>query len=242
MTRFLAMVRYTVRACVPARTRWILLLPCAAAVAFGLLATLSTADRQEAFALVAGLGIFSLVLPFTALVLGDAVLGAEVRAGTLGLTWMSPVPFWQIVAARWLGGWLVALPTVVPAGALAAVVAGVPGGAAAMALALAVGSAAYVAAFVAVGALTRRAAVWSIALVIIVERLLGTALAGIAQLSPMWQARAIYAELGPGADELARSGIPQGWGAVGRLALITAVALALASARLGHLRLTGPAD
>jgi hypothetical protein len=206
------MVGYTVRACVPARTRWILVLPCVAAVAFGLLATLSSADREEAFAVVAGVGIFSLVLPLLALVLGDAVLGAEVRAGTLGLTWMSPVPFWQIVLARWLGAWLVALPTVVPAGALAAVVAGVPGGAAPMALALAVGSAAYVAAFIAVGALTRRAAVWSIALVIIVERLLGTALAGIAQLSPMWQARAVYAELGTGGGRAGPQRHPRGLG------------------------------
>ena len=38
---------------------------------------------------------------------------------------------------------------------------------------------------------------WSLAVVFLVERLLGTALSGIAQLSPMWLGRAVYADFGP---------------------------------------------
>ena len=51
---------------------------------------------------------------------------------------------------------------------------------------------AYVAVFIAIGCLTRRTAVWSLAFVFLVERLLGAALTGIAQLSPTWESRAIF--------------------------------------------------
>jgi ABC-2 type transport system permease protein len=239
---FAAIVGYTVRACVPPRRRWLLGLPCLAAVGFGALATISSGNRAEVFAQLASLGIFSLVLPLACLVLGDAVLGAEVRSGTLGLTWMSPVPFRTIVVGRWAGATAIAAPVLGASGAAAAVVARVPEGAAAMALALAAGAAAYVALFIAIGAIASRAAVWSIVVVVLVERLLGTALSGIAQLSPMWQARAVYAGLGPEGGVLDRSGIPHGGAAVARLAIITAVLLAIASWRLAHIRLAGARD
>ena len=83
---------------------------------------------------------------------------------------------------------------------------------------------------------------WSLAVVFFVERLLGSALSGIAQLSPMWQGRAVYAGLGPDTEDLLRDGIPEGWGAVVRLAILTVVFLVLASWRLRHLRLTGASD
>jgi hypothetical protein len=175
-------------------------------------------------------------------VIGDAVLGSEVRSGTLHFTWMSPVPLGTIVVGRWLAGWIVALLTVTVAAALAAVVAGASDAAGPMALAVAAESCAYVAVFVMIGCITRRAAVWSLAVVLLVERLLGLALAGIAQLSPTWEGRAVYAELGPGAERLLRDGIPQGWDAVVRLVVITVVALVVATWRLRHLRLTGASD
>ena len=62
-------------------------------------------------------------------------------------------------------------------------------------VAAAVGSVAYVAVFIAIGCLTRRTAVWSLAFVFLVERLLGAALTGIAQLSPTWESRAIFVGL-----------------------------------------------
>ncbi len=239
---FVAIVAYTLRSCIPSRRRGVLALPCAAALLFGLLAGASSDPAPEAFAVVADLALFGLIVPLGCLVVGDAVLGAEVRAGTLSFTWLSPVPFGVIVAGRWLGGWLVALGTLVPAGMLAAVTANAPESAPAAALATAVGSAAYVALFVMIGATVQRAAVWSLAIVFLVERLLGTALSGIAQLSPMWEMRAVFAELGPDADDLLRSGIPQGPAAVVRLALIGSVALAVATWRLRHLRLAGATD
>lgn len=239
---FLAVLGYTVRACVPLKRRLGLLLPCAGAVLLGLLSYADTASRTVAFATVADVGLFTIVLPIACLVVGDAVLGAEVRSGTLPFTWLSPVPLPVIVLGRWLAGALVAIVFLVPACALAAVVAGASESVPAMSIAIAAGSAAYVALFVMIGCVTRRAAVWSLMVVFLVERLLGTVLSGIAQLSPTWESRAVFAELGPGAAELLRDGIPQGWGAVVRLAIITAVCLAVASWRLGRLRLTGASD
>lgn len=237
------MVAYTLRACLPARRRLGLLLPALGAVLFGLLTHAVISDSAErAFAGVASAGLFGIILPIGCLVVGDAVLGSEVRGGTLHYTWLSPVPRWTIVLARWLAGTAVAALWIAVPCALAAVVAGAADAAPGVFVAAVAGCAAYVAVFAMLGALSRRAVVWSLALVILLERLFGAALEGIAQLSPGWLARAAYGGLGPEADELLRSGVPEGWAAVWRLALVSAIALAVASWRLGHLRLTGRSD
>src|SRR5204862_151298 len=86
---------------------------------------------------------------------------------------------------------------------------------------MSVGPAACVAVFVLFGALTRRAVVWSLGFVVLGERLLGTALSGVAQWSPGWEARAVYARYGPeAAGFLHRKGIPEGGSAVVRLLII----------------------
>lgn len=238
---FAALVGYTLRACLPARRWWGVLLPCLGALLFGWLATLVDTSSERAFATVAELGLFGLVLPLTCLVIGDAVLGADVRAGTFAFTWLSPVPFPTIVLARWLGGWLVALVTLVPALVLATVVAGVPDGAGPMAIAAASGAAAYLGLFVMLGVVARRSAVWALAVVFLGERLLGGVLTGVAQISPMWQAQQVYGRLAldAGGWRLALDGMPQGWSAVGRLLTILAVTLAVAAWRLRRLRPTG---
>ena len=236
-----AIVRYTVRACVPAQ-RWLLLLPIAGAVLFGLLSRLSDDDRVTAFAQVGGTAMHTLVLPITCLVIGDALLGAEIRSGVFAFTWLSPVRYATIVGGRWLGGCLIAAVTVVPAAAAAAVVAGAPSSAGPAALAAMAGATAYLALFLAIGASFQRPVVWSLVLVILVERLLGAALAGIAQLSPGWLAQAALVGLTEPVAELRREGIPHGWAAVGRLALVAAVGLAIATHRLRSLRPASSAD
>jgi hypothetical protein len=240
---FAAIVGYTLRSCLPPR-RWVgVLLPCAGAVLFGLLAHAGSRSAEYAFANVGAEGILGLVAPIAALVIGDAVLGAEVRAGTFHFTWRSPVPIWQSVTGRGLAGSLVALLTIAPASALAAFVAGAPGAAGPAFLAAGVGSVAYVAVFIAIGSLTRRTAVWSLAVVFLVERLLGAELTGIAQLSPMWESRAIFVSgLDEFPDRLVRDGIPAGGAAVVRLLLVTVVALGLAVWRTGRMRLAGASD
>ncbi|MFP3901702.1 MAG: hypothetical protein ACLFXM_12675 [Acidimicrobiia bacterium] len=232
-----AIVGYALRACLPARRWWGVLLPCLGAIAFGWLTTLDDGSVERTFASIAEAGIFAIVLPLTCLVIGDAVLGADLRAGTFTFTWLSPVPFWMIMVGRWVGGWVVALLTLVPALALAPMVAGLPEAAPAMAIAGAAGSAAYVAVFVLLGALVRRSAVWALALVLLGERLLGGVLSAIAQVSPLWEAQQVYAGLAEDAGgwRLLRDGTPNGWGAVVRLGLIAAVALAVAAWRVAHL-------
>jgi ABC-2 type transport system permease protein len=236
-----AIVRYTVRACLPAQ-RWLLLLPVAGAIIFGLLSQLSDEEGVTAFARVGGTAIHTLILPITCLILGDAVLGAEIRSGVFAFTWLSPVRHATIVAGRWLGGWLIAAAVLAPAAAGAAVVAGAPSSAAAAAVAAVAGAGAYLALFVAIGATFNRPVVWSLVLVILVERLLGAALAGIAQLSPGWLAQAALVGLTGAGEDLVREGVPQGWAAVGRLVLVALVGLAIASRRLRSLKPASSAD
>jgi hypothetical protein len=239
---FLACLAYAVRACVPPK-RWALLaLPAAGAVLFGLLATLGEGTDGENFDQMDG-AILGLVLPFACLVVGDAVLGGERRSGTLALTWLSPVPFRTIVLARWLAGWAVSVVALVPGMALATVVAGVPERTGALLVGVVAAAAAYVGLFMLVGALTLRGTLWSLAIVILGEQMVGGVLTAIAQLSPRWLARTAYAGLGPeGTEELLVDGVPSGWGAVLRLAIITAVTLALTVHALRRIRLAGAVD
>jgi ABC-type transport system involved in multi-copper enzyme maturation permease subunit len=237
-----AALGYTLRVSIPPKRWWTLALPCVAAILLGLLSLTSDAPPEDVFPHIADVGLFALLIPIGCLVIGDAVLGAEIRAGTFHFTWLTPVPVRTIVLARWLGGWLIALLTLVPAVVLSAFAGQNAASAAPLALATAVGSAAYIALFVLVGCMTKRAAVWSLAIVFLVERLLGAALSGIAQLSPMWLGRSVYAGLCDDASFLIREGVPSGWSAVVRLVVLTVAMLALATWRLRHLRITGASD
>lgn len=237
-------VGYTLRSCLPPKRVVAVLLAGLGAVVFGLLGrAVSAPTAEEAFSHAAADGILSLMLPIAALVIGDAVLGAELRAGTFAFTWLSPTPTWQIVLGRWFAGIAVGISVMVPAAVIAAVAAGAGSAAVPLAVAVASGLVAYVALFVLVGCVTKRTAVWSLAIVFLVERLLGTALTGIAQLSPQWEARAVMVGLmDHPARRLLRDGIPEGGAAVARLAAIAVVCLALASWRLRHITLSGPSD
>ena len=231
---------YTLAACFPRRRRLGLLLPAAGALLFGLLVHALDEPAAQGLASVAGPGLFGVILPVGCLVVGDAVLGSEVRSGTLHFTWLSPVGFWTIVAGRFLAGWLVAIGAVAVPCAAAAVVAGAPGEAVPLGVAAGAAAGAYVAVFVLVGATARRAVVWSLTFVVLLERLLGTALSGVAQWCPSWLGRAVYAGLADGAGSLERDGLPQGSAGLVRLAVLSAIALALATWRLRRLRLAGP--
>ncbi len=234
---FVAAFVYALRICVPPKRAALLALPCAGALLFGLLAhTVNEATPAGRFNTISG-ALFGLILPLACLVVGDAVLGAEIRSGTFGLTWQSPVRFSKIILARWSAGWLVAAGALAPALALSAVIAGAPGAVAPIALAAVAGTAAYVALFVFIGATFRRAAWWSLAIVLLGERLLGGALAGIAQLSPQWLSAMVYAGLDPNAHGLERAGIPTGGAAVGRLALLAVVFILLAVRRIRRFRI-----
>jgi hypothetical protein len=242
-TPFAAVLVYTLQACLPAK-RWLgVLLPCAGALLFGWLSQFVDHDEVEAFGGIAEGGLFALIVPLTCLVIGDAVLAADLRAGTFQLTWLSPVNFATIALGRWLGGWLVALVTLVPALVLAATIAGMPEAVGPIALAGAAGSAAYVAVFLMLGVLVRRSTIWALAFVFLVERLAGTSLSGVAQLSPLWEAQQTFAGLwDEGGADILREGMPEGWSAVVRLVGITVVCLLVATWRMGHMRPLGGDD
>lgn len=242
-SRFVAIVIFTLQSCIPPKRRMAILLPCVGAVLFGFLALSIGETRDRAFAHVAANGIFGLMMPIAALIIGDSVLGAEVRGGTFHFTWLTPTPTWQIVLGRWLGGSLVAVVTIAPASALAALAGSSSSSAWPAFVAAASGSVAYVALFIAVGCITKRTAVWSLAIVFLVERLLGAALTGIAQISPTWESRAVFiGMIHHPPIRLIRSGIPHGGSAVVRLAVITVVMLAVANWRMRRMRLSGASD
>lgn len=236
-----AILVYTLRSAVHGK-RWIgLIVPVAACVLLGLLALGQGADPPD-FASVAANGLFGLVMPVTCLVVGDSVLGSEIRSGTFAFTWLSPVPTWQIAVGRWLGGTVVASGTLTLGFGAAAIVGGGGDTIGSLVPAVVFGAAAYVALFVAIGSFARRAAVWSLAYVFLVEGLLGTALTGIAQISPGWEATMAYLGLADLDFGLLREGIPVGGAAMVRLTLIAVVALLVTSRRLTTLRLSGASD
>ena len=242
-SRFLAILGYTFRSCLPPKRLAAVALPCLGIVLFGLLARAIDDTPGRAFANVAAEAILGLLMPIAALIIGDAVLGAEVRAGTFHFTWLSPAPVWQIVLGRWVGGAVVVLCSVAPASAVGAIVAGVPESAWPAFLAAAAGGIAYVGLFIALACVTKRTAVWALAIVFLVERLLGAALSGIAQLSPTWEARAIYVGLADDVPQrLEREGIPTGTAAVVRLAIITVVGLLIAIRRMPKMHLASASD
>ncbi len=242
MRAFLALVRYAVRAAAPARRRLGLLAPCGAAIGFGALSRTFGGDASYDFGRVAAVALFGLILPVTTLVVGDAVLGAEIRRGSFTFTWMSPLPTWKVVVARWIGGTVVAAGALALAFAVAALAGGTPDSVGPVVAGAVFGAAAYIAVFMAIGSIAQRAAVWSLAFVFLIERLLGAALPGVAQLSPSWEARSVFVGYADVAQRLHSDDIPEGTSAVVRLALITAVALAVAAWRLPRLKMVGGSD
>lgn len=242
MRAFTALVRYSLQASVPPKRRIGLFVPCLAAILFGLISRTFGGDASHDFGEVAAAALFGLVLPVTTLVVGDAVLGAEIRRGAFTFTWMSPVPTWQVVLARWIGGSVIAAGSLALAFSISALVADTPDSVGPVALGAASGAMAYVAVFMAIGSIAQRAAVWSLAFVFLVERLLGAALSGIAQISPSWEARSAFTGLADVAASMHRDGVPDGWAAVVRLGIITALGLVVAAWRLPRLRMVGSAD
>lgn len=242
MRAFTALVLYSLKAAVPPKRRIALLVPCGAAILFGAISRGFGGDASHHFGDVATVGLFGLVLPVTTLVVGDAVLGAEIRRGSFTFTWLSPVPTWHVVVARWIGGTVVAAGALGLSFAISALVADTPDSVGPVVLAGAFGAMAYVAVFMAIGSIAQRAAVWSLAYVFLVERLLGAALTGIAQLSPSWEARSAFVGMAEVAESLHIDGIPEGASALVRLVILSAVGLGVAAWRLPRLKMVGSSD
>lgn len=238
-----AVIGYTFRACLPSKRRLGLVVLGGLAVLFGLLARSSESSPEVALVEVTGSAVFLLLLPIASLVVGDAVLGAEIRSGIFAFTWLSPVGLPTIVLGRWLAGTAMTCVVLVPGVVLAAAVGGAPELAGPFAVATAVGAAGYLAVFIAIGAAFRRAPAVSLLFVFLVERLLGTVLSAIAQVSPGWLGWAVLTgSVDDLPDDLVRNGVPAGGAAVVRLALVTAIALALSWRGVRRLQISGAQD
>lgn len=236
-----SLVAHTVKTGLPGR-RWVgVLAPTVLALLIYFLATPDD-DLTRWFTVIADAALFPLVLPITCLVVGDGVLGADIRAGTFSFTWMSPVPTWLIALARWIGAMIVGGSAVAGAFLLSCLASGAWDHLGSVVIAAFAGSAAYLAVFLAIGCTARRAATWSLVFVFLVERLLGGVLDGIAQISPGWLAREAFIGLTGQNTDLLRDGLPDGIGALVQLGGLAAVALAFTSWRLRHIRLAGAAD
>jgi len=165
------------------RRRALLLIPLPLVViGVGVLARDST--QTEAVDILNGLG-FSTVLPLTALILGTAVLGAEMEDGNLVHLLSKPISRAEILLSKLL----VAVVTTALVGAVPILIAGIlmtgsyssiPQGFFVGALA---GSVLYPAIFVALSAVTKRAVVYGLVYLLLWEGVLGTWLRGTRILS-----------------------------------------------------------
>jgi ABC-2 type transport system permease protein len=145
-------------------------------------------DRQRwvAEVLLDGL-VTTTLLPLVALVVGTAVLGAEIDDGTAVHLLSKPVPRSTIVLGKLLAAWLVTTATLVASALVAAWLGlgGVRGEGLlpAFAVALAAGALAYCAAFLLLSLLTSRALVVGLVYVLVWEGLVNGFLAGTRLLS-----------------------------------------------------------
>ena len=240
--RFVAIVVYTFRSCIPPQRWFGVLLPCVGVVAFGFLSLRSTTARSERSRTSRPRGSSASWCPSPRSSWATPCRRRG-RAATFQFTWLSPTPVWQIVIGRWLGGTIVALVTVVPACALAAVAAGTPRAAPA-ALAAAAAVVTYVAIFVAIGCLTRRTAV-VLARVRVPRR--AAARDPRSRASPSSRRRGSHARSSSGSSTTSPTGScgrgsPRAGLRSSGSRSCTAVALGVAIWRMAHMRLSGPSD
>jgi len=144
---------------------------------------------------LAGLG-FGVVLPMIALLVGTAVLGAEIDDGTIVHLLATPVARRDIVLAKLLvAAGITAAVSAVPMYLTGLIVAGGRLGLG-LALASVLGSAAYSAVFLTLSVLTRRPVLIGLLYVLIWEGLLGNLLAGSRLLSIQQYTLTIAAKAG----------------------------------------------
>ncbi len=133
-------------------------------------------------AVIVGLG-FGVVLPLISLIVGTAVIGAEIDDGTVTHILAKPIPRWQIVVTKLIVASAVsAASAAVPMFVVGVMVSGVRLGWA-LALGSAVGAIAYSAIFLALSIVSRRPVLIGLLYVLIWEGLLGNLLKGTRVLS-----------------------------------------------------------
>lgn len=233
MSAFGPMVAYVLRSARP-RHWWVALLPTVITVLLALLARRGDGTAEHDFVAVVAIALCTVLLPLTCLVIGDSVLGAELRSGTFALTWLAPVPVWLIVLARWTGALLLVGAALLPAVLVAAVVADASGAGPPVLTSVLLGAAAYLAVFMMFGAVFRRSLAWSLAFIVVFERFLGAALTSIASLSPSWLSFGLLADWTDA--YVTPDGMATGREAVVRLLVLTVVGLLVTTRKVARPR------
>jgi ABC-2 type transport system permease protein len=184
---------------------------------------------------VDGLGL-AVMLPVTALIVGTAVLGAEIEDGTVLHILAKPLPRREIVLAKLaVSAGVTAIVCAVPMFVAGTVAQSVRSGVA-LAVACAVGALAYAAFFLALSLLTRRPVLIGLLYVLLWEGLLGNLLASTRELSIHQYAVTLATRLG--ATGLLRShvGLPV---AITMSAVFVVAGTVLAISRLRSFSVTG---
>ncbi len=242
---FRAIVGSTMRSILGRRRTLLVLLFLAVPILLALLARSlpGGAGQQEAVIGILDSLVVRVVLPLVALLIGTAVIGAEVDDGTIVFLLVNPVARWEIVAAKLLVAEVVTLLLVVPVTALtgAILVAGDPSVSSSIATGfaagVAVGAAVYVAIFVAMSVLTSRALVLGLGYVLIWEGFLASLFAGTRNLSVREYTLSI-------AQQVAGVDLTAGQAIAWELAVVMSIvvflaAVAIAIRRLASFSITG---
>lgn len=166
----------------------------------------SDSGAESAFMDVTLVALFGLVVPICAIVLSSSALGAERRDQTLSLVTLRPISRTTIALMKFLAAWISSFALSIVGVffmhlALAATVAVDTELMMAMLVGAAVSTLAYAAIYVPLGFITDRAVIIGLALLLVFENGVVTALPGLATLSPSRVGIRVVGTLAPGVQQ-----------------------------------------
>ncbi|MCB2222595.1 MAG: ABC transporter permease [Actinobacteria bacterium] len=248
MTAFTAMVRVSVGQLLG--RKWVILVGLVGLlptiVMFALTRTQGSARLATSFQEGPMMTLFLIVLPLTSILVASLALGEERREGTLPILLLRPRRREVVVAAKLLAAWLSAWLLTGASGVLAAVVLGGASGEWGMVgpviVATGVSALAYVAVFLVVGYLTKWAVIIGAAFLFVWETGLASAVDALANVSLFRIGLTAFAAMVDGAPSTLREPLaaltPGVWGALAKVAVLSAAAVGGLSFLMGRRDLT----
>jgi ABC-2 type transport system permease protein len=226
-------IRMTARGLLSQRRAWLLLPMPLVLVGLTVIGRASGVGARDWIPVVAGFG-FSIILPLTALIVGTAVLGAEIDDGTITHILTKPLPRYEIILSKLLVATVVTMLSVGLPMAVAvpdSVRLGVG-----LAVGALIASLAYSALFIALSLVVRRAVPVGLLYVLVWEGTLGNALEGTQMFSVQQCAKTVAAAIADYSDLAAKVSTPLAATMIGVLAV---AGTALAIDRLRSFSLAG---
>jgi len=196
------------------------------------LGTQPTEDATQRAADVADVIGISFLAPLASLIFGTAMFGDLADDDTLVYLWLRPTPRYLISAAAHSAALVASLPAVVVSIAAVQIALGSPLGIIlATAAATAAATVAATSVFVALGLITKRALVWGIAYVLIVEQFLARGGSGLGSISIRSASMSIIAHFTDSESAVAWFGP---WRSMAMLIVVSVVARAVTVWALRH--------